>query len=228
MAITKVRTVPSELPHAHLYLDDIEEICAILTDAFDSSWNDSAQIVTAFYANQETQFDSIADLQEYGGSSSYFTIEVGSYDRLIIHGFLPPELNLYSLDDQKRWLAHSKIKAVFEVRQYAVKNALSQAPGWLRVTLFALFAVGTPLLLVAIHVRHYVFVAYITVLFAFMFCAAFMVFCQSRVSFVRFHERSRVASESRKAWVKAISLIVAGAVIGKIIERLAAHWWAGK
>ena len=33
MSITRIVSVPDELPHAHLYLDDVEQICHILSEA---------------------------------------------------------------------------------------------------------------------------------------------------------------------------------------------------
>jgi hypothetical protein len=46
----------------------------------------------------------------------------------------------------------------------------------------------------------------------------------SRVHFVDSHERSKLSTESRKGWVKAIFLVLLGASAGKLIEHIVKVW----
>jgi len=75
MTVTTVRKIPSELPHAHLYLEDVEEICKILLDAF--SRPSTSQPTILFSIGDDLQMDSIDDLERRGGPAKDFSIEVG-------------------------------------------------------------------------------------------------------------------------------------------------------
>ena len=64
MTVTTVRKIPSGLPHAHLYLEDVEEICKILLDAF--SRPSTSQPTILFSLGEDLQMDSIDDLERRG------------------------------------------------------------------------------------------------------------------------------------------------------------------
>ena len=121
MTVTTVRKIPSELPHAHLYLEDVEEICKILLDAF--SRPSTSQPTILFSIGDDLQMDSIDDLERRGGSAKDFSIEVGgySYDRIRLQSFGNPDADFYSLSDSGRWAMHSKLKAVFDARRFVIK-----------------------------------------------------------------------------------------------------------
>jgi|HubBroStandDraft_4_1064222.scaffolds.fasta_scaffold972667_1 hypothetical protein len=69
--------VPTELPHARLYLDDVQELSLILLDAYKTKPDDApAQQPTITYARGNLRMDSIQDLRERGGSTSDLTIKV--------------------------------------------------------------------------------------------------------------------------------------------------------
>src|SRR5207253_8213367 len=53
--------------HAHLYLEDVEEICKILLDAF--SRPSTSQPTILFSLGDDLQMDSIDDLERRGGSA---------------------------------------------------------------------------------------------------------------------------------------------------------------
>ncbi len=97
MTVTTVRKIPSELPHAHLYLEDVEEICKILLDAF--SRPSTSQPTILFSIGDDLQMDSIDDLERRGGSAKDFGIEVVgySYDRIRFQSFMNPEADLFIL-----------------------------------------------------------------------------------------------------------------------------------
>jgi len=70
--------IPDTLPHAHLYLEDVQEITNILLEA-------TAPVITRFreetkvvYRAGDWEMDSIDDLRTLGGSATDFQISVGS------------------------------------------------------------------------------------------------------------------------------------------------------
>ena len=82
MVIRKIHKIrdknPETLPHAHLYLEDVQEITNILLEA-------TAPVLTRFreeakvvYRAGDSQTDSIDDLRTLGGSATDFQVSVGS------------------------------------------------------------------------------------------------------------------------------------------------------
>ena len=185
MTVTTVRKIPSELPHAHLYLEDVEEICKILLDAF--SRPSTSQPTILFSIGDDLQMDSIDDLERRGGSAKDFGIEVVgySYDRIRFQSFMNPEADFYSLSDSGRWAMHNKLKAVFDARRFVIKNAINAILGFPELLRFSLAIVatwGVLFLLAHLHARWFI-LAYII----FLGLIAFVIFRSSRVSFVRSH-----------------------------------------
>jgi hypothetical protein len=222
MAITQIREFPNALPHAHLYLDDVEEISRILRDAL-SADPDRLNTVKPFvrFSTKDLQMDSLEDLAAHGGTTSDFGIEVGDYGTsLRITSFIEPTIHLNLPDKDKRWAVYSQIKAIFERRQYTFKNGILQLPAWLKWTFYALLSLAIPLLEV-VHATKAIYIGYLVVALA----VGLEMFRTNKVSFVRHRERSKTVAETRKTWAKTIFLIVLGAVIEKLIERAAAHLW---
>jgi hypothetical protein len=158
MAIHKIHAVPDDLPHARLYLDDIEEISRILLEAAAAAQAESARRfekdlgsdtqslagkaaaeaiskrdLHVNYTIGDSRMDSISDLQTYGGSTANFRIQVGTWGNGIrFYFWSKPTIELHSLDDKSQWSTYGKIKSVFERRQLRTKNAIEALPGWLR------------------------------------------------------------------------------------------------
>jgi hypothetical protein len=241
MVIRKIHTgrdkIPDTLPHAHLYLEDVQEITNILLEA-------TAPVLTRFreearvvYRAGDSQMDSIDDLRALGGSATDFQISVGSrslFNIVQLRRHLEPEIRLYSLGQQECSAVHAKLEAIFEHRQLTIKNAILRGPwwnaifrlpGWMKwlayvvILLFpGLFSavVGHihPLARV-LHIGPTFFVGY----WIFVALLGFIYFWPSRVSFV--HSSSASAAR-RKAFV-SIMLPVTVAVVAGAIRLLFRH-----
>jgi len=203
MTVTTVRKIPSELPHAHLYLEDLEEICKILLDAF--SRPSTSQPTILFSLGDDLQMDSIDDLERRGGSAKDFGIEVVgySYDRIRFQSFMNPEADFYSLSDSGRWAMHNKLKAVFDARRFVIKNAILGFPELLRFSLAIVATWGVLFLLAYLHARWFI-LAYIV----FLGLIAFVIFRSSRVSFVRSHDRFKQVSEVRRGYFRDVFVLI--------------------
>src|SRR3981081_3622680 len=156
MSIQRIHTVPSDLPHARLYLDDLEEISRILVDALVSSSDEGLEQSRVVYRVGDLRMDSIDDLQQRGGSAKELEmqVKVGPYRELGLRfsGMLEPSLRLYSLKDPEHWAVYAKIKSIFERRQLTLKNSIASLPSWLKWTLYALFVLIFPNTLWVLHV----------------------------------------------------------------------------
>ena len=245
MAIHKIHAVPRDLPHARLYLDDIEEISGILLEVVAEALADSGrrresnlgspaqsqagkaatEAVTArdlnvSYTIGDTRMDSVADLQTYGGSTSNFKIRVGSWGNNVSFYFsLRPTIELYSLDEERQWSTYGKIKSIFDRRQLRTKNAIAGLPGWLKWSAWILFStIPTAITLTSMgkSIELYVLTGWLIVLALF----AFLLWRRSRVFLVRSHERSKMASEKRRSYARDIIFIAIGAVISQLVSRL--------
>jgi len=221
MSITKIVSVPSELPHAHIYLDDVQQICDILTEAVRAELKDGDEVAVRFYT-KDLMMETVDDLKSYGGSLSDFRMTVssrkyGANTSLSFSFFSEPTISLYLQNQEASWATYSKVKAVLDTRQLVLKNTLERLPYWLKVALWALAAFIVPLLFVPLRTPWFVDVSYFVVFGTVLILAAL----PNRVSLVVSHEKARLGVESRKAYVKGIILLFAGAIIGKFVEFLA-------
>lgn len=217
MSITKIREVPYELPHTHLYLDDIEDISAILLSSSQKARPSGQATIT--FSTGEVRMDSVQDLEKHGGSAKHFSIRIGSYGdgTVTLHGFSSPEIRQYSSNEEIKWATYGQVKAIFEKRQFRTKNIITRVPEWLQFTLWTFWIVIATPLLEILHAGNFYYGAWI-VLTALL---VLVIFSPSRVYFVRSHERSKLAKEARNGYVKAISLVALGGVITKLIDYFA-------
>jgi hypothetical protein len=140
MAIRTIREIPSKLPHAHLYLDDIEEVSTILLAAAPASADQKEQ-PRIIYTIGDTELDSIADLQTRGGNTTNLRIGRWGFG-LTFRFYAQPEVELYGLGTDQAWATYGKIKSIFDRRQLRIKNAIGSLPRWLKWVLWtALFMI---------------------------------------------------------------------------------------
>jgi hypothetical protein len=229
MAITKIRNVPRELPHADLYLDDVEEICKILIEVYKKNLRSGEPAEPkVIFSTADRRMESIEDLMELGGSATTFNITVGDWTSSKIHFYsrLNPTLEAYSLSTDELWSIYSQIKNIFDNRQYRLKNVILSLPSWAGWSLWILMVV-TPWVLTAllrfvgVKVVASLLAAYIIVGLP---AVSLVLFRKSRVTFVRSHERSKLIAEAKKGYVRTIVLLVGGAVIGGLITEVVKHY----
>jgi hypothetical protein len=236
MSTIKIRRVPSHLPHAHLYLDDVEEICKILLDAVCKA--SEGRVIYAppgyegpsirYSIGDDLEMDSIADLKEHGGSARKFKIEVRvplTASWMIFDVFASPTVELGFLGEAEQWGVYSRIKAVFEPRKYILRSAITELPEWLNMSLLFIVGMGTsfalifPLVYLKAH-PHAHGPAYIVLGWATLLgMIAFITLRPSRVSFVYSRERNKFSLENRKRWIERIVLMLLSAIVGALASR---------
>lgn len=220
MTITKIRPVPTSLPHARLYLDDVQEI----SDIFLNADVDPIQKPTITYGYADIRVDSIQDLRDRGGSTSELTIEIqvagGASSSIRISGNYS-SLYLSSFANLDPWAVHGRVKSVFDARRLVLKNFYGNLPpavqGILSAFVLIAFAIQISLLTLNLRVRSYVISGSCLLLVAIV---AWFVSRPSRVYFVDSHERSKLSAETKRGYVRDTVMLILGVVIGKGIPLL--------
>ena len=229
--IHKIRgKIPDTLPHAHLYLKDVQEITNILleaTAAVLTTFHEKAKVV---YRVGDLQTDSIDDLRTLGGSVTDFQVSVGSrslFNSVQLRGHLEPQIRLYSMGQQECRYVHAKLEPIFDQRQLTIKNAIFRLPGWLKwlayvvilifPTLFSRVVAHIHSLSRVVRIGPTFFVSY----WIFVALLGFIYFWPRGVSLV--HSSSASAAR-RKAFV-AIMLLVTVAVVAGAMRSLFRHFF---
>src|SRR6266705_5397520 len=238
MAIKRIRELPKELPHARLYLDDIEEIRKILIDACTTAEetklaryphaSDRKSEVKTVYHIGDWQMDSIDDLVEYGRPAKDFRLVIISDRRISEFAIYPlanPRLDLlYPLEGDACWSVYAQVKAIVDRRRLRFKYAILAWPGWLQFASLVLIMFAAPYLLpLRISFPSRLF-AYAGLLILVNSMVVYVIFHPSRVFFVRSRERSKLSASARKDYIKTFVLLFVGGVLGKIIDLLFAHF----
>jgi len=235
--IFKIRDkIPDTLPHAHLYLEDVQQITNILLEATApvlTKFHEEAKVV---YRAGDLQMDSIDDLRALGGSATDFQVSVGSrslYNTVQMRGHLEPQIRLYSMGQQESLTVHAKLEAIFDHRRLTIKNAIFHGPRWNAIfrlpewlkwlayvailvfpTLFSRVVAHIHSLSRVVRIGPTFFVCY----WIFVALLGFIYFWPSRVSLVQSYE----SAARRKAFV-AIVLLVTVAVVAGAIRLLFRH-----
>jgi hypothetical protein len=223
MAIRKIISHPSVLPYAHLYLDDIEEICRILTSALtdcgDPGLDDPKTFETVFTTGQ-LALDSIEDLEQLGGSATNFTVKLRmGYKECDVEfrSYAETRASLYSLNSDLIFATHAKLTSLFEQRELTFRNVVARLPWWLpSLAMMALIYAAVPVILALHWNRIAVAGIYLGVLAILLYLGS----RPSRVSFVRSHERSKLSRGRRSEYLGKIIFLIAGGLIGALISKL--------
>src|SRR5246127_1813523 len=222
--------IPDTLPHAHLYLEDVQQITNILLEATApvlTRFHEEAKVV---YRAGDLQMDSIDDLRALGGSATDFQVSVGSrslYNSVQLRHHLEPQIRLYSMGQQECLTVHAKLEAIFHHRRLTIKNAIfhgprwnaiSRLPGWLKwsayvvilvfPTLFSRVVAHIHSLSRVVRIGPTFFVSY----WIFVALLGFIYFWPSRVSLVQSYE----SAARRKAFVAIVLLVTIAVVAGAI------------
>jgi hypothetical protein len=118
------QSIPTTLPPAKLYLDDIAEILEIFTD---SSANCQASFVTG-----KSKCDTLRDLQNLGGRTNHFVMNVSSPGRHQTLELTPSSTRIliHEIGDPlPAWSKYVNVAAIFEKRKLRLKSVV-RAIGW--------------------------------------------------------------------------------------------------
>jgi hypothetical protein len=121
VAIRQNRETPSDLPAAHLFLDDIEEITEIVANLLGSGVN-KPDPSTIKYSVGDRECDTIDDLKKIGGKTKNFGIQ--SPNGFLIVG---ARNTFYTLFSEEHWDAYGKVRTIFQHRSSRLLNVMNDA-----------------------------------------------------------------------------------------------------
>ena len=118
------QSIPTRLPPAKLYLDDITEIVQILTDS-------STDCQASFVAGT-SKCDTLDDLKDLGGRATHFVMNISSPGKHQTLELTPSStrIHIHELGDQlPAWSKYVNVAAIFQKRKLRLKSAI-RAAGW--------------------------------------------------------------------------------------------------
>jgi hypothetical protein len=116
--------VPRNLPRAKLFLDDVEEVAELLKGAQGSQKGAETDVK---FRIGSYEYDSIDELQQRGGSTSSFSINVGRYS-LTVGNYSTTWYGGYGLDKSAEWQLYGQLRHIFSARRKKVASLLD--PNW--------------------------------------------------------------------------------------------------
>jgi hypothetical protein len=128
-----LQSIPTKLPPAKLYLDDIAEILQVLTDS-------SADCHVNFVAGK-SKCDTLDDLKDLGGRTTHFLMDISSSGK---HQTLDlttsaTRIHIYEIGDQLvAWSKYVNVAAVFERRRLRLKSVVRSVGSWIFAGLWLL------------------------------------------------------------------------------------------
>jgi hypothetical protein len=127
------QSIPTQLPPAKLYLDDIDEIVQILTES-------NADCKTSFVAGR-SKCDSLSDLKDLHGRTTHFVMDISSAGKHQTLELTPSvtRIHIYEIGDQlAAWSKYVNVAAVFERRKLRLKTAVRTLGSWILAGLWLL------------------------------------------------------------------------------------------
>jgi hypothetical protein len=235
VAIRKIQEVPSELPHARLFLDDVEQIVDLLRDATTRYQTRRYQRtdartepppVTVVYRLGDLELDSVQDLQAHGGGAANFRIQAVTGDWVRVEVALVgwatnPHIRI-PFEKDEAWTTYAKVKAVFDSRQLRLKNAVLDLPGWVKALLYVAFVfvapIGGPLVLYALRLGGAYVVSYWVVLSGILTVFFYVMFRPSQVILIRSRERQQRSWAAKKSFLHDLLIFALGSIAGALVN----------
>ena len=103
-------SIPTQLPPAKLYLDDITEIWQILTDS-------SPDDCRASFVAGKSKCDTLDDLKDLGGRTTHFVMDISSSGKHQTLELTPAatRIHIHEIGDQlPAWSKYVNVAAIFE------------------------------------------------------------------------------------------------------------------
>ncbi len=210
-------SIPTALPPAKLYLDDIDEILQILTD---SSVESQARFVAG-----KSKCDTLEDLKELRGRTTHFVMDVSSSGKHQTLELTPSltRIHIYELGDQlAAWSKYVNVAAIFERRKLKLKSAIRSLGWWILASLWlvavALWVfVPRPTSTFSVYeLRHVVTGVLVAAAVVYYFVSS------HSVVYLRYPQRSsagRWFEDHKPEIVVGIICALAGAITTRLVER---------
>jgi len=220
LAVRTIQTVPTDLPHAKLYLDDLEEVTKILMEMSVPESEKDEPIVTYKIGNKV--MDSISDLHQQGGSTTSLEVNVRRRRwrdaELRFSNYSDPSVSFVSEETQQKWALYGKVKTVFDSKRYVLKNVVDDLPEWVKTSFYTVNLI-IPFAFAGLMEKGWkafgvMFLAYYLVLGILLTQIA----KRSRVVLSYSYEHAKLSAEARRSYIRDIVMVALGAGITKTVE----------
>jgi hypothetical protein len=133
---TVVRGLPTKLPHASIYLDELFEIEETISREY-SKLSDPPMVSFEYEVDGNLKMTTHEDLESYGGRASRFKLNIVSENRIFsdlsvlsFYDLLAPTFVApYALGESK-WAVFGKVEQVFKERKTRAKQVADLVSPW--------------------------------------------------------------------------------------------------
>jgi hypothetical protein len=209
--------IPSELPPAKLYLDDISEILQILTD--------SNQGCQASFVVGKSKCDTLDDLKDLRGRTTRFVLDISSPGKHQTLELTPSatRIHIHEIGDQlPAWSKYVNVAAIFEKRRLRLKSVVRSLAAW---AFAALWLVAVAVWLFAPHVARPVSLYKLPhIATGFMLAVAVVYYFVSSHSIVYLRHSKRVGvgrwlEDHKPEIIVGVICVLVGAITSRILEK---------
>jgi hypothetical protein len=216
----KPREVPTNLPPARLYLEDVEELTEILLTAY-KTLGVEPQVQYTFGTDDIS--NSVDALRTLGGSAKHFEIKVWaeeSYRKIEVKvdGTWDPKFYCYGLPEKEQRATYQQVNDVFLGRVLTVKYLCDQIPSSVSTALWILFSI-IPFNLSWIGPRFPTLgIVLTTYCGVYLLLLATYMFVPSKVLFADVRSKPKLRKELWQKNARDLGLLIAGGVITFVVE----------
>jgi hypothetical protein len=210
--------IPTRLPPAKLYLDDINEIFQILTDS-------SPDCQASFVAGK-SKCDTLDDLKELRGRTTHFVMNISSTGKHQTLELTPSatQIHVFETGDQlQAWSKYVNVAAIFEKRRLKLKSAMRSVGLWILAGLGFLMAAVWMFRPHAVKpVSIYELPNIVTAIFLAAAVAYYFVSSHS-VVYLRYPQRMGVGrwlEDHKPEIIVGLTCALMGAIASRIVERI--------
>ena len=235
MTTTAIRKVPSSLPHARIYLDDLFEIENLLRDEFLKRF-DASSISFEYAIDKSVAMTTHEELIEHGGYAAHFSLSVSGGSRYLGWAFLyfdgnsAPHFSApYDLRESE-WALFGKVSQIFRARRDWLKNLYESVPGWLIFGLWAvMFVVGDVVQVVVpknpvIRPLIVPYVAFTALSLTFIGLVLVGLFRKNRIYLRLVRQDQKARAAAMKERIEKLIWLLAGSIIGVVATLVARHF----
>jgi hypothetical protein len=223
VSIQAVREIPQQLPPARLFLDDVDAITTILSEAQKGSGE--SVVPVKYKVKGKFICDTLSDLKKLGGAVTDFEVKVGR-NRWTLSRYYSG-WDVWTADPEITLATYAKLLRVFDNRKMMLNTAVRDLPVWsIPLAIFTVMAVADLFGRWSVHHRQAPLV--FGILLSGIVTGLYLLFLKHSVVELRYSHEDRSLYEALKAsnpLAVAVVAAIAGAVVTVVIEQLFKWLW---
>lgn len=224
MAVTAIRSVSTDLPHADIYLNDLWEIEAIFVKAYSRLVEEVA--ITFEYEVDDLRITTREELIAHGGHATKFGLtliehrpRVSSRSLLSIGSIMSPQIRIPSPLEEWEWELYGRVQAIFVARRKTFKIFVIGLPHWISFLTFPIIFACISLMSQTSVFRSRPYAALLLslgVLGALVATVGFGLFSKSHIYLQGSREDERARSARLRERVEKLLWLIVGFLLGVV------------